>query len=126
MMMVDAMAADMVRMKLIDEYGSDVYGGAEYRDVDGIEQDMYDEENVGRTKDEQSAIININKLRIMREATYVEDINVIKNMYQEIQSGLYGAEDNDFLKVLGESIEKKDFVEINDLLGTYISLKSTL
>lgn len=110
----------------IDEFGSDVYGGAEYRDVDGIEQDMYDEENVGRTKDEQSAIININKLRIMREATYVEDINVIKNMYQEIQSGLYGAEDNDFLKVLGESIEKKDFVEINDLLGTYISLKSTL
>ena len=76
--------------------------------------------------DDQSQIININKLRVMREATYVEDLNLIKSMYQEISDGLYGSEDIEFLKVLGESIEKKDLVEINDLLGTYISLKSSL
>ena len=87
------------------------------------EEDYFEKEE---EFDDQSQIININKLRVMREATYVEDLNLIKDMYLEISDGLYGAEDVEFLKVLGESIEKKDLVEINDLLGTYISLKSSL
>ncbi|SNU07993.1 Signal transduction histidine kinase [Lachnospiraceae bacterium] len=73
-----------------------------------------------------SVIIDIDTLRSMREATYLEDMSLIKKLYKEICTKEYGAEDIDFLNVLGESIEKKDFVEINDLLGTYISLKSSL
>jgi hypothetical protein len=77
-------------------------------------------------KEEEPAIINIEKLRIMLDATYAEEIDKIKSMYKEISEGTYGAEDMDFLSVLGDSIEKGDMIEINDLLGTYISLKSSL
>ncbi|HBZ03177.1 MAG TPA: hypothetical protein DEO83_05125, partial [Lachnospiraceae bacterium] len=73
-----------------------------------------------------SQIIDINTLRSMREATYLEDISLIKKLYKEICTGEYGGEDMEFLGVLGKSIEKKDYVEINELLGTYISLKSSL
>ena len=62
----------------------------------------------------------------MLDATYAEEIDKIKSMYKEICEGSYGAEDMDFLSVLGDSIEKGDMIEINDLLGTYISLKSSL
>ena len=62
----------------------------------------------------------------MLDATYAEEIDKIKSIYSEISEGTYGAEDMDFLGVLGDSIEKGDMIEINDLLGTYISLKSSL
>jgi hypothetical protein len=62
----------------------------------------------------------------MRDATYVEDMSLIKKLYKEICTGDYNADDIDFLNVLSDSIEKKDYVEINELLGTYISLKSSL
>ena len=77
-------------------------------------------------EDDKTNIISIEKLRSMREATYIEDISIIKSLYSEICTGEYGSEDIDFLNVLGESIDNKDYVEINELLGTYISLKSSL
>ena len=86
----------------------------------------YDEPVEGASETGEANIINIDTLRTMREATYLEDMSVISKLYAEISKGEYGADDRDFLNVLGESIEKKDFVEINDLLGTYISLKSSL
>ena len=109
-----------------ESYVEEEYDNSEYDDSDIHLPEEESDSVYADNTDEQATIININKLRLMREATYVEDINVIKNAYQEISDGLYGSEDIEFLKVLGESIEKKDFVEINDLLGTYISLKSSL
>ncbi len=95
------------------------------------EADIYEDEAEEYTEalvseEEAPKIIDIDSLRAMREATYVEDMSLIRKLYKEICKGEYGADDIDFLNVLSDSIEKKDFVEINELLGTYISLKSSL
>ena len=98
---------------------TDIHDDSGKYDSDDYEEDYeYEEESV--------KIININTLRSMREATYLEDLSLIKKLYREICTGEYGSEDMEFLNVLGKSIENKDFVEINELLGTYISLKSSL
>ncbi len=75
-------------------------------------------------KSEAADIVNIASLRRMKESTYYEDMDAVKEIFEEISAGEYGAEDMDFIKVLGECIERGDMVEINELLGTYISLKS--
>ena len=92
-----------------------------------------DEENISSEYEENNEqndyddinIIDIEKLRKMRECTYLEDINSIRTLFKDICKEEYGSDDMDFLNVLGESIEKKDFVQINDLLGTYLSLKGS-
>ncbi|MCR5543991.1 MAG: response regulator, partial [Eubacterium sp.] len=94
--------------------------------IDPDRQEIPEEEEDIHEEEDDVKTIDIDKLRTMREATYLEDINTINNIYLEICDDEYVGEDVEFLKVLGESIEKIDFVEINDLLGTYISLKSSL
>ena len=101
------------------------YGAPDY-DENDYDDSSYDDKEYSGSDYNDSEIINIDKLRAMREATYIEDMNQIRKIYSDIAMGLYGAEDVDFLNVLRDSIDKGDFVEINELLGTYISLKSTL
>ncbi len=88
--------------------------------------DMSDDYSEEMIEEDTPKIIDIDSLRAMRDATYVEDMSLIKKLYKEICTGDYNADDIDFLNVLSDSIEKKDYVEINELLGTYISLKSSL
>lgn len=71
-------------------------------------------------------IVNISKLKKMREATYTNDWNTIKNIYADISQNTYGSEDTEFLKALKDVIDSKDMVSVNDLLNTYINLKSSL
>ncbi|MBO4863446.1 MAG: response regulator [Eubacterium sp.] len=108
-----------------EDISNDIEDNGEIPEEEFDEYDEYEEDEIPYEA-EKTNIISIGKLRKMREATYIEDINVIKTIYADVCTGEYGSEDIDFLNVLGESIEKKDFVEINELLGTYISLKSSL
>ncbi len=74
--------------------------------------------------DSETFIVEINKLEEMKDLTYNEDLEAIKLIFADISDKKYGADDTEFISVLGASIEKGDFIEINDLLTTYISLKS--
>lgn len=109
-----------------NDYSDDEYAEGNYSDVHEEQYQDDESESEFDYKESASQIIDINTLRSMREATYLEDISLIKKLYKEICTGEYGGEDMEFLGVLGKSIEKKDYVEINELLGTYISLKSSL
>ncbi|MCR5213955.1 MAG: response regulator [Eubacterium sp.] len=92
-------------------------------DEANMESDMESDE-VREQSEENDAIVNIASLRLMKECTYYEDLETVQKIYDDISAGQYGAEDMDFINVLGQCIERGDMVEINELLGTYISLKS--
>ncbi len=77
-----------------------------------------------KTDVEELPIISIEKLDKMREAVSNEDMEAVKKIYEDIAQNKYGSEDKEFIKVLGENIELEDVAEINDLLNTYIDLKS--
>ena len=60
----------------------------------------------------------------MKKATYNEDKATINDIMFEICKKEYGNDDDEFINVLNAAIQKGDMIEINDLLMTYISLKS--
>ncbi len=90
---------------------------------DGISDEDYAKKH-SKTSVEELPIISIDKLDKMREAVSNEDMEAVKKIYEDIAQNKYGSEDKEFIKVLGENIELEDVAEINDLLNTYIDLKS--
>ena len=92
---------------------------------DGISDEDYAKKYSQTSENEQELpIINISKLEKMQDAIMVEDFESVKKIYDDIASHKYGAEDADFIKVLGESVEAEEYEEIGELLNTYIDLKS--
>ena len=73
---------------------------------------------------DQEDTIDISKLRKMQEYTYTEEMEPLLKLFEEISGKEYVSEDTEFIKALGELIEKGNMVDINDLLETYLSLKS--
>ena len=75
---------------------------------------------------EQPKIIEIAKLRLMKEAVFAQDIDKVKSILQDIRSEEYGNEDQEFINALSDIISGGDFIEIDDLLNTYIDLKENI
>ena len=94
---------------------------SEYSEKHGKKSTKADE-----AEDNTPKTINIDKLKAMRNATYDEDAETIKSIFTEIRDLEYVNEDKEFIMALAETIENGDMVQINDLLNTYIDLKSEL
>ncbi len=99
-------------------------------DQKGLTDSEYSEKHgkKSKTDEEESGpkTINIDKLKAMRNATYDEDAESIKTIFEEIRNFEYVNEDKEFIAALADTIENGDMVQINDLLNTYIDLKSEL
>jgi CheY-like chemotaxis protein len=109
---------------------------AAYIEFVEAKQGMSDEEyaaKLAREKEEQQnkeeqeaeplAIIDGDILMEMQESVAKHDLEQIRSLFNEICSCQYGAEDTDFITVLGESMEQEDYDTMAELLSTYLSLK---
>ncbi|MCR5227292.1 MAG: response regulator [Eubacterium sp.] len=106
--------ADNLVSEYIVQNEEDLY---EYTDSD--EEEL--EEDI-----EQLKIIDIAKLRLMKEAVFAQDMDKVKSILQDISSEEYGNEDQEFINALSDIISGGDFIEIDDLLNTYIDLKENI
>ena len=94
------------------------------RGDDSDDEDDEDDEDEEPQVSAGPEIIDINLLKKMKKATYNEDKATINDIMFEICKKEYGNDDDEFINVLNAAIQKGDMIEINDLLMTYISLKS--
>ena len=76
--------------------------------------------------EDQPEIIDISKLRLMKEAVFAQDIDKVNSILEDISNNEYGNEDQEFINALKETISSGDFIEIDDLLNTYIDLKENI
>ncbi len=111
----------------------------EYLDFVKSEKGRVDEEPAGQQEEKktektektdilmQSAPvegIDIRMLRSMQASLEVGDMQEVKRIYETIRSADYTGEDAEFMEVLGEQITGQNADQIQDLLATYISLRS--
>ena len=59
-------------------------------------------------------------------AVFAQDIDKVKSILHDISSEEYGNEDQEFINALSDIISGGDFIEIDDLLNTYIDLKENI
>ncbi len=62
----------------------------------------------------------------MKEAVFAQDIDKVNSILEDISNNEYGNEDQEFINALKETISSGDFIEIDDLLNTYIDLKENI
>ncbi len=90
-------------------------------------EDYDDSEEVEEPEaEDQLEIIDISKLRLMKEAVFAQDIDKVNSILEDISNNEYGNEDQEFINALKETISSGDFIEIDDLLNTYIDLKENI
>ena len=88
-----------------------------YSDDEQTKEDKYSEET-------NTEGINLLLLEEIRTAVVNEKYDLIKDKAGKLNQYTYEGEDNDFMLVLNESIEKKDYDKIKELITTYIDLNS--
>ena len=89
------------------------------------ESEIAEESDVKSDTDETD-IIDIELLKSMKSAAYREDLGEIQSILSKISEKQYGNEDSDFINALRDTIDRGDMIEIDDLLNTYIDLKSDM
>ena len=94
----------------------------EYEDYDDDDSEEVEESEA----EDQPEIIDISKLRLMKEAVFAQDIDKVNSILEDISNNEYGNEDQEFINALKETISSGDFIEIDDLLNTYIDLKENI
>ncbi|SEP93187.1 Signal transduction histidine kinase [Lachnospiraceae bacterium NE2001] len=77
-------------------------------------------------RSEGPVIIDIAKLRAMKAALFAEDMDHVRIILDDISTKQYGTEDQEFISALRDTVEGGDFIEIDDLLNTYIDLKENI
>ena len=98
-----------------------------HNEYDDEYEDYNDSEEVEESEaEDQPEIIDISKLRLMKEAVFAQDIDKVNSILEDISNNEYGNEDQEFINALKETISSGDFIEIDDLLNTYIDLKENI
>ena len=98
-----------------------------HNEYDDEYEDYDDSEEVEESEaEDQPEIIDISKLRLMKEAVFAQDIDKVNSILEDISNNEYGNEDQEFINALKETISSGDFIEIDDLLNTYIDLKENI
>ncbi len=88
-----------------------------------VQEDKKDRTDVlVRTAAEEG--IDVRMLRSMQSSLEVGDMQEVIRIYETIRAVDYSGEDAEFMEVLGEQIKGQNADQIQDLLATYISLRS--